>query len=640
MRTQNTVRDRRRLMPTLARAFGAMLVAGATAAGSGAAQAQQLIRDPHYGDGLFFYYQQRYLDTVTQIMVSQHFARLPRHGDEAEILRGGLLLSFGLHQEAGEIFERLIERGAPLPVRDRAWFYLAKIRYQRGLPKLAEAALERIQGALPADLDEERSLLHGNLLMQRGEFAQAARVLAALGRRGNTSLFARFNLGVALIRSGDRARGSAVLETLGVMPAATEETWTLRDRANVALGFAALQYNDPQSARAPLERVRLSSLQANQALLGFGWAAVALKQPKEALRPWLELETRDPSDASVLEARLAVPYAMAELGAVGQAIERYHRALDEFDRENARLDESIAAVRAGRLLDGLMANNPAAEMGWFWNIGTLPQVPHAAHLTPVLAQHEFQEAFKNYRDLHFLARNLRERQTDVPVLRDMLANRHEAFAQRLPAVLAHESRIDLETPAALREPLARELAQAERDADGVALADARSRRTLDQVRRVREIVDAMGAITGVSAVERAAAQERLRRVAGVLSWQLVREHPLGAWEAKKGMQVLDASLESARRNQAALAAAKRDEPARLVQFTARLDALDRQIPVLAARIAELTVAQRAELEALAVQALVQQKERLADYTAQARFAIAQITDRASVTPEGGARVKP
>ena len=70
-------------------------------------------------------------------MVSQHFQRVAHHADEAEVLRGGMLLSYGMHREAGEVFARLIEKGAPPAVRDRAWFYLAKIRYQRGY--LAEA---------------------------------------------------------------------------------------------------------------------------------------------------------------------------------------------------------------------------------------------------------------------------------------------------------------------------------------------------------------------------------------------------------------------------------------------------------------------------------------------------------------------
>ncbi len=62
-------------------------------------------------------------------------------------------------------------------------------------------------------------------------------------------------------------------------------------------------------------------------------------------------------------------------------------------------------------------------MGWFWRIGDLPEVPHAAHLTQVLAQHEFQEAFKNYRDLRFLAKNLDDWKSKLGVFDDMLGNR-------------------------------------------------------------------------------------------------------------------------------------------------------------------------------------------------------------------------
>ena len=46
-------------------------------------------------------------------MVSQHFQRVARHADEAEVLRGGMLLSYGMHREAGEVFARLIDKGAP-----------------------------------------------------------------------------------------------------------------------------------------------------------------------------------------------------------------------------------------------------------------------------------------------------------------------------------------------------------------------------------------------------------------------------------------------------------------------------------------------------------------------------------------------
>src|SRR5437868_14105199 len=80
-----------------------------------------IIQDPHYGDGLFHFFQDRYFSSITSLMVSQTFERMPHHADEAEILRGGMLLSYGLHREAGEIFAKLIEKGAKPAVLDRAW---------------------------------------------------------------------------------------------------------------------------------------------------------------------------------------------------------------------------------------------------------------------------------------------------------------------------------------------------------------------------------------------------------------------------------------------------------------------------------------------------------------------------------------
>ena len=47
-------------------------------------------------------------------------------------------------------------------MRDRAWFYLAKIRYQRGYLPEAEEALAKIERKLPTQLEEERGLLLAN----------------------------------------------------------------------------------------------------------------------------------------------------------------------------------------------------------------------------------------------------------------------------------------------------------------------------------------------------------------------------------------------------------------------------------------------------------------------------------------------
>ncbi len=594
-----------------------------------------VVRDPHYGDTLFHFFQDHYFSSVTGLMVSQHFERMPSHADEAEVLRGGLLLSYGLHREAGQIFAQLIEKGAAPAVRDRAWYYLAKIRYQRGFLAEAEAALARIEGTLPGDLQDDRLLLASNLLMARGDYAGAAALLAGVtatkdGKQAARSAvpYLRFNLGVALVKSGDPARGAALLDELGRMPGPNEEIRSLRDKANVALGYTALQENRAEDARTALERVRLNGLQSNKALLGFGWAAATLKQPKLALVPWAELAGRDPGDAAVLEARIALPYAYAELGAYGQALDGYNEAIAAFDQEGGKLDESIRAIRAGKLVDGLIENNPGEEMGWFWKIDQLPEMPHASHLTQVLAQHEFQEAFKNFRDLRYLERNLGEWQDKLGVFGDMLVNRRQAYAERLPKVLSQAGALNIDALKKQRDTLAAELAEAESRADGVAFADAKQ---AEQRARLAEVQQQLQALGSDAAYDRA--RQHARLAAGVLTWQLAQDYPARVWEAKKALRDTDRQIDEARTREAALVQAQRDEPARFDRFEARIKALSPTIQALIPRVQTLAREQQNVVQELAVAELQGQKERLVVYATQARFALAQLYDRAKLARE-------
>ena len=580
------------------------------------------VQDPHYGDTLFHFFQANHFTAVTTLMVSQHFDRVSHHADEAEVLRGGMLLSYGLHREAGDIFAQLIDKGAAPPVRDRAWFYLAKIRHQRGLPTEAEAALARIENNLPPDLQQERGLLQANLLMARGDFTGAAATLGAMDGKHPGARYVRFNLGIALVKAGEAARGIAVLDELGRAPAENEEYRSLRDRANVALGFMALTDRQPKAARNHLERVRLKGLHANKALLGFGWAASAMKDPKLALVPWLELAQRDVSDPAALEAQIAVPYAFAELGAPRQSLVRYTEAISAFSREAAGLDESIAAIRSGKLVDALVDRNASDAMGWFHGIDALPAMPHAAHLTSVFAQHEFQEAFKNYRDLRFLSKNLEEWRDKLGVFDDMLATRRKAFAERLPQVHERAGGTGLDGLQMRADAVAAEVARAEAAPDGVAFADAKQVDLLERVARVQSTLKDAG--TGA---EFDRLRERLRLAAGALTWQLAQDQGARAWQAKKQLAIINQQFAQARQRDAALAQAQRDEPARFDVFGKRIAALAPLLNAVIPRVAALSKEQQGEVQEIAVAELTRQKERLAVYATQARFAVAQLYDR-------------
>ena len=614
--------------PLLRRAAVAAACLFAIGAAAAADATTHEIKAPHYGDTLFHFFQDHHFTAITTLMVSQKFERVSEHADEAEVLRGGMLLSYGMHREAGAIFAQLIEKGASPKVRDRAWFYLAKIRYQRGVLPAAEDALARVESNLPPALEEERVLLNANLLMARADFSGAATALASVNAKTPGARYARFNLGIALLRAGDAARGTAVLDELGRAGAEDEEYRSLRDRANVALGFSALTNEQPKEARTYLERVRLNGLQSNKALLGFGWAADAMKEPQLALVPWIELAQRDVSDSAALEAKIAVPYAYAKLEAYGQALARYNDAIGAFERESVGLDESIAAVRSGRLIGALLERNPGEEMGWFQRLDDLPDLPHAGHLAPVLAQHEFQEAFKNYRDLLFLTRNLEEWHEKLGVFDDMLATRRKAFAERLPQVRARASATGIEALRQRRDRAAAEISAGETAADGAAFADAKQVELLALVNRARAIVDKAPASAEIDQ-----ARERLRLASGALTWQLAGDAVGRAWAAKKELVTIDTQMAEAQRRDAALAQAQRDEPERFERFGKRIKALDPLLQAMLPKVAALSKEQQSVVQEIAVAELTRQKERLAIYATQARFAVAQLYDRANVKKE-------
>ena len=84
------------------------------------------VRDLHYGDVLFYFYQDDYFDSITRLLAAQQLERLPHTEGEAELLLGGLYLSLGEHVEAGKIFEALLAGKASEAVRNKAWFYWAR----------------------------------------------------------------------------------------------------------------------------------------------------------------------------------------------------------------------------------------------------------------------------------------------------------------------------------------------------------------------------------------------------------------------------------------------------------------------------------------------------------------------------------
>ena len=583
------------------------------------------VQDLHYGDVLFHFYQHDHFNALVRLAGYREQGRLDAHARDAELLRGGLYLSLGQHREAREIFERLLaDKSAPPQVRDQAWYYLGKVLYASGLYDASEKALRSVSGALPVALESERRLLLAQGLMYRERFDAAVAELDGWQGAPEWTAYGQFNLGVALVRAGREARGLQLLDAVGTLVTENPELVALRDKANVAIGYASLQAGRPAAARLALNRVQLAGSQSSKALLGAGWADAAEGGYQNALVPWLELHDRAVQDGAVQESYLAVPYAYAELGAIGEAVQYYEQAIASYDAERVRIDESIGAIRAGRLLQAALAAEGDGRQGWFGQLAAVPDSPESRYLYHLMAGHEFQEGLKSYRSLEFMSRNLSGWGESLGAFGDMVATRQQAFATRLPAAEARLATVDVGQLNARRDRLRARLEAAVAEHYVAALATEQERGWLDLLDGVDAELAAHAGDPGFDD-----AREKARLARGVLLWRLDETWKVRSWQANRAMRELDAAVYDARTRETASQRARQGAPERNAALGKRVEAVSPRIESLAIRVEAAKTAQGRFLADIAVVELQAQRHRLDEYSVQARYAIATIYDRAS-----------
>ncbi|HED15736.1 MAG TPA: tetratricopeptide repeat protein [Gammaproteobacteria bacterium] len=584
------------------------------------------VHDPDFGEILYQFFQGHYFKSIVHTLAALRRERIESHHDEdnALLLLGGLYMSYGMPNEASALFRKMPMSQITPAERDQSWYYLAKIHYSRNENSKAITALDQIKAPLYDSLQGERLQMRANLLIRLDRYDEALKILETIPAESTWAAYARYNLGIALIRTDRLADATVQFDKLGTSPAKTEEQRGLRDKSNLVIGYAYLQANQAEQAIPRLQRIRLNGPHSNKALLGLGWAYSSLDEYRKALAPWLELQRRSLLDPAVQESLLGAAYSLGKLGAEAQSLKHYEAAAELFQSEIDRIELVIDSIRNGKLIDKMIAQSPLDEQGWYWNPGSLVESPEAPDLFHLLASHYFQESFKSFRDLYFMHRNLTNWLADLDAFDTMLDTRKQAYEQQLPVVEARLAQSE-ETELAIQlTRYSNELERVKTEDNPMILANDRE---LKWIKRLESIDTHLQNLQGKQDIERARKQYHLLR--GQLYWQLAIDTPARSWSYQQSIEEIRKSLGQTYEQMEALKRAQRDAPLLFTGYTVKINDMRARLSFLLERIKILIAEQSVELRMMGANTLRIQQNRLRSYLTQARFAIAQIHDRAS-----------
>lgn len=592
------------------------------------------LKDLYFGEALYYGFQGEWFNAIARLdteLIQHHGLdeperdRLYYHINYAEFAVGDFELAYRMHLRAGRAITAVIEGNVEEQVRNEAIFRLARLYFQKDQPLNALFAIERIKGQVPYNIRDDLAFLRAHILMANGRFAEAVKILRKLQNIKGLEGFSTYNLGIALLRDGKEQEGRRYLDRTGQIVGNQQLTLAIKDKSNLVLGTKLLDEKNFESAKEVLDRVRLKGPFSNRSLLGSGWADAFREDFERALVPWSILANREVTDASVQEAMLAVAYAYGRLDVYSKAALKYGSALEKFEAESDRLDESIKSIRKGHFLKALVREELKQDANWVVKLRKLPQTPETYYLLELMASHDFQESLKNYFDLDALRKRLETRLRDLDAFEEIIARRRAYYKPLLPAIdrefrrLDSQMRLRIEQRDRIDQRLNAMLTAPRPD----YLATSKERIVSKQISLLEQKIAAAGsaATTGI--------KTRIKRLRAVLHWNIHTQYDLRFTEAHKHLRDLNNEVNLLKKQYAAFV---RTRQAATQSYEGYDDTIRRQrhlIKTAGETVGELMARQGHMLEVMAVGELSRRRERLAELQIKARFAMADSYDRAT-----------
>ena len=623
-----------------------------------------------YQQVLYEYYQGNFSLALTKIAIlEQKFPNglkqipdfLSGNQVEPELLKGGMSLAYGLDNQAADIFLRLLKNNTAPDVTAYSWLLLGKTYYQKRQYSDAAQAFQQISQDSADEYFEQstrdnwlymQSQLHGFLLAQEPGNVDI-KWLEQLSDDSIYRHYVQYNQALALLQKGENQQAISRLSILTNDDNSFVRRWmgwadpifggkdeqdvaaerdAIRDRANLTLGYTLLQNDEAHEAFRTFENIRTDGLDAEAALLGYGWAAAKKNDLQIALAIWQRLIKMPQNSEYTLEAYLASAYAYEKAFAPRQSLEVLQLGLNRYEKALAGLNQAEQQVNQRKFILDLLPNTDKqqkADDEISLSLKDKGQQFNTAQLfNSVAVSSEFRAGLSALAQSLDLLQQLQNWQQRMQQYHLMLDERQAERLNRAKQILQNRILEQLPQLQTQRNDLAQIIDTAKQQQNGQIFMSLQSQKWLDRVKRsekrlatIAQLKKQLGQPTLAKRY-----QQRVKRVAGRLVWQASEAYSTNQWQAQKALNQLDDEITKAQQRKQKLLnqlAAKPD----FAEQRLRVSSLAQRIDTEIAKSNSLQDALVAQLSDTFNQFIQAHKQKVSNYILQAQLAMVRLNDQ-------------
>ncbi|WP_396589320.1 hypothetical protein [Bermanella sp. R86510] len=581
-----------------------------------------------YGQALFHLHSGNYEQALSYALAVEKKGRRSL-GREFELYKAAAQLGLGMDQKASQTYRSLISNARsgliPMSARSQAWFYLAKHFYTKGWWESALATLRYVdESAVAPGLINEYHFLYATLELFVGQPDNADKHLLSIDPTSKWSSFAFLNLAVSYterdvhLNQVDAAFSKALQLSENV-----ENPDVLADKINSMAGQFFYATGRGRSAIKHLKEVSLDGAYTPKALLTYGWALTEQWQYHDALQPWYMLKTgHSQLNQDVQETLIAIPFLLEKLNAKVMALGAFEFAVKQYDEVYEKLAKSASRLNTGEFIEPLLAQQVPDKWGAFAPMDlSLPDHPDRFYLKDVMGQSHFQGELKNLRDLHVMRERLKASLLDIEAFSVIRETRQEEYQALVKEQTLQNLNERLRQLTSRYRVLKNKIESAFGKSDGSGLASNEEKEMLALFKTVNARIQNLNNADHY--------QARLRRVQGILAWNLSQRYAERKKFIAENLAGLERNMRKIEKQIDATRYAYNVAPQSYQGYSRNLAQLKKKYQNQLAKLDKVYQKQRNRVGSIVKTDIKQRQQKVLELQRQARLASARLFDETS-----------